>query len=290
MNVFEMLITTPLGYILSTIYNFVQSYGWAVVIFTIITKLILIPLTVKQQKSMSKMQRVKPLMDYIQEKYKDDPTRLNQETMKIYKEFGVSPTGGCLPLLIQFPIIIGLYQVIQRPLSFIYHLSAEEVSKIMNMYGANVKNAAQQIAVCRELDPAAVFEKLNITVEKINFNFLGLDLSYNPSLSYLNWYWIIPILAAATAYLSSYIMRKIQGTPQQQEGTMKTMNMLMPLMSAYFCFILPAGVGVYWIVGNIVQIVQSVLLDVYYKSKNQEDEIDVDEYFKKDRSNRKKHK
>lgn len=290
MNVFEMLITTPLGYILSTIYNFVQNYGWAVIIFTLITKLIILPLSLKQQKSMSKMQTVRPLLEHIQEKYKDDPQRLQQETMKIYKDNGVSPAGGCLPLLIQFPIIIGLYQVINRPLSFILHLPQDAVAKLMAMYGANVKNVSSQIAVCREMDPAAVLDQLGITVEKLNFNFFGLDLSYNPNFQYLNWFWLIPVLAAATAYLSSYVMRKIQGTPQQQEGSMKTMNIIMPLMSAYFCFILPAGVGLYWIASNVFQIIQSITLDKIYSKKNQEEIIDVDEYFKKDRGNRKKHK
>lgn len=289
MNVFEMLITTPLGYILSFIYDLVQNYGWAVIIFTLITKLIILPLSLKQQKSMSKMQTVRPLMEHIQTKYKDDPQRLQQETMKIYKEYGISPAGGCLPLLIQFPIIIGLYQVINRPLSFILHLPQDAVAKVMTMYGADVKNVSAQIGVCRDMDPAAVMQELGIAVEKLNFEFLGLDLSYNPNFGILNWFWVIPILSAATAYLSSYVMRKIQGTPQQ-EGSMKTMNLLMPLMSAYFCFILPAGVGLYWIASNVFQIVQSIVLDKIYSNKNQEDVIDVDEYFKKDRSNRKKHK
>ena len=289
MNVFEMLITTPLGYILSFIYDLVQNYGWAVIIFTVITKLIILPLTLKQQKSMSKMQQVRPLMDHIQAKYKDDPQRLQQETMKIYKEYGISPAGGCLPLLIQFPIIIGLYQVINRPLSFILHLPQDAVAKIMTMYGADAKNVSAQIAVCEKMDPAAVMQELGIAVDKLNFNFFGLNLSQIPNIQFLNWFWLIPILAAGTAYLSSYVMRKIQGTTQQQEGSMKVMNMMMPLMSAYFCFILPAGVGLYWISSNVIQIAQSIVLDKIYSKKNNEEDIDVDEYFKKDRSNRKKH-
>lgn len=290
MNVFEMLITTPLGYIISLIYDLVQNYGWAVIIFTIIIKLIIAPLSVKQHKSMSKMQKAKPLIEHIQKKYKDDPNRLNEETMKIYKDLGISPAGGCLPLLLQFPIIIGLYQVINKPLSFILHLPQETVSKLIEMYGEGTKNVASQIAVCRNLNPQEVMDKLGIAVEKLNFDFFGLDLSYNPTLSYLNWYWIIPVLAAATAYLSSYITQKIQGTAQAQQGSMKTMNIIMPLMSAYFCFILPAGVGIYWIMSNIMQIIQTVVLTKVYSAKDQEEEIDVDEYFKKERNNRKKHK
>ncbi len=289
MNVFEMLITTPLGYIISFIYDLVQNYGWAVIIFTIIIKLIIAPLSVKQHKSMAKMQKVRPLLEHLQAKYKDDPNRLNEETMKLYKDLGISPAGGCLPLLLQFPIIIGLYQVINKPLSFILHLPQETVTKLIEMYGDGTKNVASQIAVCRNMDPAEVMNKLGVAVDKLNFDFFGLDLSFNPNFAYLNWYWIIPILAAGTAYLSTYITQKIQGTPQTQQGSMKTMNIIMPLMSAYFCFVLPAGVGVYWIMSNIVQTIQTVILTKVYSAKDQE-EIDVDEYFKKNRSNRKKHK
>lgn len=289
MNVFEMLITTPLGYIISLIYDLVQNYGWAVIIFTVIIKLIIAPLSVKQHKSMAKMQTVKPLLEHLQAKYKDDPNRLNEETMKLYKDLGISPAGGCLPLLLQFPIIIGLYQVINKPLSFILHLPQETVTKLIEMYGDGTKNVASQIAVCRNMDPAEVMNKLGVAVDKLNFDFFGLDLSFNPNFAYLNWYWIIPILAAGTAYLSSYITQKIQGTPNAQQGSMKTMNIIMPLMSAYFCFVLPAGVGVYWIMSNIVQTIQTVILTKVYSAKDQE-EIDVDEYFKKNRNNRKKHK
>ena len=243
MNVFELLITTPLGYVISTIYQFLPNYGWTIILFTFIIKLIMSPLAIKQQKSMTKMQRVKPLLEHIQAKYKDDPNRLNQETMKLYKEQGINPAGGCLPLLIQFPILIGLYQVINRPLSFILHLPADIVEKLTQMFASgNANNVAAQIEVCSKLDPALVQQELGITVEKLNFWFFGLDLSQQPQLMYLNWLWLIPILSAATAYFSSYITQKLQGMPQQ-EGTMKTMTLLMPLMSAYFCFILPAGVG-----------------------------------------------
>lgn len=290
MNVFEMLITTPLGYIISFIYDLVQNYGWAVIIFTIIIKLIIAPLSVKQHKSMAKMQKVRPLLEHLQAKYKDDPNRLNEETMKLYKDLGISPAGGCLPLLLQFPIIIGLYQVINKPLSFILHLPQETVTKLIEMYGDGTKNVASQIAVCRNMDPSEVLNKLGVAVDKLNFDFFGLDLSFNPNFAYFNWYWIIPILAAGTAYLSTYITQKIQGTPNAQQGSMKTMNIIMPLMSAYFCFVLPAGVGVYWIMSNIVQTIQTVILTKVYSAKDQEEEIDVDEYFKKNRSNRKKHK
>ena len=116
LSLFELCITRPLGYIISLIYNFVQNYGLAIILFTIIVKLILLPLQIKSQKAMKKQQKIQPIIAELQKKYANDQQRLQQEMMKVYKENNVSMTGGCLPLLIQMPILIGLYRVIQSPL------------------------------------------------------------------------------------------------------------------------------------------------------------------------------
>ena len=105
---FEFCITRPLGFIIQHIYNLVQNYGWSIILFTVVIKLILLPLQVKSQKSMKKQQKIQPLMAELQKKYANDKEKLQTETMKLYKENNVSMTGGCLPLLIQFPILIGL--------------------------------------------------------------------------------------------------------------------------------------------------------------------------------------
>ena len=114
MGAFSLLITTPLGYIISFIYDLVQNYGFAIIIFTLIVKIIMLPLVIKQQKSTVQMQKIQPEMQALQKKYANDQQRLGQETMKLYKKYNISPAGGCLPLLIQLPIIFGLYQVITR--------------------------------------------------------------------------------------------------------------------------------------------------------------------------------
>ena len=116
---FEYLITRPLGWIIEQIYNLVSNYGLSIIIFTVVIKLILLPLNVRSQKAMRKQQKVQPILAQLQEKYKNDQEKLQREMMKLYKENNISMTGGCLPMLIQFPILIGLYQVIQKPLSYL---------------------------------------------------------------------------------------------------------------------------------------------------------------------------
>ena len=113
---FEFLIYRPLGWIIKLIFDLVSNYGWAIIIFTIIVKLILLPLNIKSQKAMKKQQKIQPIIVELQKKYANDQQKLQQEMMKIYKENNISMFGGCLPLLIQFPILIGLYRVILSPI------------------------------------------------------------------------------------------------------------------------------------------------------------------------------
>lgn len=271
MNVFSLLITTPLGYILSAIYSLVQNYGMAILIFTVVVKLILMPLLAKQQKSMQQMQKVQPLLEKAQKKYANDKQKLQQETLKIYQENNVSPAGGCLPLLIQFPIIIGLYQVITKPLQYILHLDVETIEKIAKVLSLDVAKTSQiTIANAISENAALIQEKVGVAVEAINFDFFGLNLSLTPDLKFISWLWVIPILSAITSYLVSIISRQLSGNSAANEQ-MKTMNIIMPLMSGYFCFIMPAGVGVYWVASNIMQVIQQTLLTMYYKRKDEKE-------------------
>ncbi|MBQ2898042.1 MAG: YidC/Oxa1 family membrane protein insertase [Clostridia bacterium] len=270
MNVFSLLITTPLGYILSTIYSLVQNYGVAILIFTVVVKLILMPLLAKQQKSMQQMQKLQPQLEKIQKKYANDKNKLQQETMKIYQDNKVNPAGGCLPLLIQFPIIIGLYQVITKPLQYILHLDVnviEQIAKVLNFEYPRTSQIVIANAISEK--SALIQEKLGYAVEAINFDFFGLDLSAAPDLKFISWLWIIPILSAVTSYISSIITRQLSGNTTAANEQMKTMNIVMPLMSGYFCFIMPAGVGVYWIASNVVQVIQQAILTWYYKRKDE---------------------
>ena len=281
-------ISRPFGILLLWLNNFFGSYGWALIFFTVIVKLILLPLSIKQQKSMQQTQKIQPELAAIQSKYKNDKEKLNEETMKLYKKHNVNPAGGCLPMLIQFPIIIGLYQVVIRPLTYMFNISAEKIAELTTLVngaivsggGAEIAAARQsEILVAQHLTPEILSTAGLENISLINFDFLGLNLGSTPDMQWLNALWIIPILAALTTYLSSKVSMAMSGNTSQPENsaasTMKTMNMIFPLMTAWLAFTMPAGVGLYWIIGNIIQVVQQLALNWYFKSKAPEQQESV---------------
>lgn len=278
-SVFD-IINVPLGYLFKWIYFVVGNYGWTIILFTIITKLILFPLTLKQQKSMKKTQALQPKLAAIQQKYQYDKDKLNQETMKLYQESGVNPMGGCLPTLIQFPILIALYNIIRKPISYVMLLSKDTVMQVFERINGA---AADSFATINQIDLAnkmsGAFDKVSEFISQndlINFHFFGFDLSVTPSISYISEhmiYALIPVVAGVTTYLVSHLSSKMSGTANQGDNpaasSMKTMNIMFPLMTAWFAITLPAGLGLYWTVSNLFQIAQMYLLNQYMK-------VDVD--------------
>ena len=250
------------GSLLRILYEFFGSYGWALIAFTFIVNIILLPLTYKQQKSTAGLQKIQPQLAEIQKKYKDNKEKLGQEQMKLYQDNGINPIGGCLPLLIQLPIIFVLFMVIREPLKYMFGLSVEQISALSDLIGnIDVRAGFEQIEIARNLT-VQIIEKAGLTgiLPIIDFNFLGLDLAATPSWSTFNLLWVIPILSALTSWLLNKIMQA--QTPQPTAGadggsaaqSMQTMNKIMPLMSAYFTFLFPAGMGLYWIIGNVARI------------------------------------
>ncbi|GHV44538.1 hypothetical protein FACS189492_1050 [Clostridia bacterium] len=270
-------ISRPFGLLLYWLNHLFGNYGVALIFFTLIVRLILLPLSVKQQKTMKKTQSVQPELERIKEKYKNDKEKLNEETMKAYKKYGVNPMGGCLPLLIQFPIIIGLYQAVIKPLTYMFGLSDESIGLLLDKVNEVVaagggklieKIGNFQITVAQKLTPEILGSVDMGHIGIINFNFLGLNLGDTPSWQYLNWLWVIPVLAALTTFLSTKTVpganNSAVGGENSAASTMKTMNMVFPFMTAWFAFSMPAGVGFYWILGNIIQILQQLLLNKYF--------------------------
>ena len=301
------IIKVPIGYLLDWIYGFVNNYGVALILFTLAVKLILLPLTLKQQKSMTKMQKLQPKLQALQEKYKNDQQMLNQETMKLYKEYGASPMGGCLPLLIQLPILISLYRVIYEPLKYMCHFGADKIASLAEKADITLKgNMMAQINIAQKLD-------------LINFKFLGLNLADKPELSLAAWATLlIPVLAAVTTYLSSKITqwmnkkgedkkkeeqkpqrvlstepkKNAQGNAPSAESMTKSMGVVMPLFTLWITYTLPMAMGLYWIASNVFSIAQTVLLNSFY-AKKLETEIsahDTEKKEKKDAYSRNKKK
>lgn len=303
-------IANILGILMKYIYLSVafQNYGVAIIIFTIITRLILLPLNIKQTKSMAKMQRIQPELKELQTRYKNDKERLNQATMELYKKHQVNPAGGCLPLLVQMPLLFSLYYVIRQPLKFMFKFAPEKIEVIGNYIKEIDPDFAQTekmfsgekfIGMNAELPIMKYFDllgdkmtgalaeltaKTGILLEPghiLNMNFLGMKLGYVPKDPFTNLpaiqanpeiylpLLIIPVLAAGTTYLSS---KMSQATSSSQSGGMgKNMMYLFPAMTLLFTFSLPAGLGLYWITGNLIQMIQQKFMNHHVHKK--EDEI-----------------
>ena len=294
-NIFQWIMTVfglPLGYIMWAMYQIVHNYGVAIILFTIVTKLLLIPLAIKQQKSTIKLQIIQPKMQEIQAKYKNNPQKMNEEIQALYERENYSMTAGCLPMLIQFPIIFGLLDVVYRPLTHLLHISStamEQAKQIaVGIIGTNATSGyAPEIAVFNSIkaDPAAYAALGTDVLDKIlafDMHFLGLDLSTFPNQvitlglsgealkSMLNPIILIPILSGATALIMSLVTMRNAAGPSN--SSMGAMMLMMPLMSVYIAFIMPAALGVYWIAQSAFSIIQEAVLGKFYTKRIQAEE------------------
>ena len=304
---FEFCITRPMGWIIEQIYHLVSNYGLSIIIFTVLFKLVLLPLNIKSQKAMKKQQKIQPLLAEVQKKYANDKEKLQQETMKLYKENGVSMTGGCLPMLIQLPILFGLYRVIYAPLKYLLGVdvtSADAISRVGELKdaiiaaGENIGNLASTandlILKNSQIQVSQWAQKLNGASDPwaINFNFCGLDLSNVPTkaIGYItsgNLDWsiilllLIPILAVIAAVVTNKITMAQSGQNNSENETAnqmsKSMSLMMPVMTGFFTLTLPAGLGIYWIISSVMQILQQLLLNYYLDKKGDEIVVKVPE-------------
>lgn len=261
-----------LGPVLKFIYQFVDNYGLAIILFSILMKLLILPLNIKQQKSMEEMRKIQPELAKLNKKYQNDKEKLQKETMKLYEQHNVNPAAGCLPVLIQFPIIFALYRVINRPMSYIMGLSVETIRKIVEVMQWDIDVSTNNLLMMNEIKIAhnmtpEVIAKLGDLVpgglKSIDFTFMGLNLAQTPQFNQFDVLWIIPILAVLTTFLTSKVSMMTQpsatgGAEDTAASMNKGMMLMMPLMTGYFCFMMPSGVGLYWIVNNILAILQQL--------------------------------
>jgi len=281
-----------LGGLLLFLYNNLWfSYGLAIILLTIIIKSVLLPLSIKSFKSMAKMHEVQPVLNEIQRKYKNDKEALNREMMKVYKEKKINPFGGCLPMLLQIPILYGLFLVISQPLTFMYNYP--EISKTqifakyvsVNSYYKEVEflvKAQDNKKILEDVEKE-IKEKNKITkdyanLKNMNLIFLGINLGDIPKIippkdnttKYII-LWIIPILAGVSTYYSSKFSQMPTQQIEQSEiqsSMQKQMMIMMPLMAAYFSFVVPVGLSLYWLISNIYQLIQQkYLINLYINKK-----------------------
>ncbi|NLD48321.1 MAG: YidC/Oxa1 family membrane protein insertase [Clostridiaceae bacterium] len=280
---FFKFIPEILGQLLLFIYDNIafHHYGLAIIIFTVIVKVALLPLTIKQQKSSAKMQELQPLMQEIQRKYKNDREKQSQEMMKLYQEHKYNPASGCLPLLFQMPILFSLFYVIKEPFTYMFNLSAEKLEALKKSAVVG-KGLYWQLEV--PSNKAQEILNLKFQMEEIigpvKFNLAKIP-SWNPSVlfgSEMSTYlplFLIPVLAIVTTYLSTKMMAaKVNKTSQKDENDtaaamQKNMMLMAPLMTGFISFQAPAALGLYWLVGNLFQIIQQLFLNKFIIKKKE---------------------
>lgn len=274
MNFIMELFGLPLGWIMWAMYALIPNYAVALVLFTVVTKAMLIPLSIKQQKGTVKMQIMQPKIQELQTKYKSNPTKMQEELQALYKRENYSMTAGCMPMFIQFPILFGLIDVIYKPLTHIVRVPAEvvtQISEICAKVGITFGTYAPQIDMLKAVQQnpsafSAIGSDMINRITSLDLVCFGLDMSLVPSFGF-NLLMLIPILSGATAFFMSYISMKQNPQSSQMGGSMKTMMYMMPLMSVWFTTMVPIGVGMYWIMSNVVGCVQTVVLNKFWNPK-----------------------
>ena len=311
-------ICIPFAWLVRLFYNLTSSYGMAIILFTLVVKLILLPFQMKSKRSMIRMNRLSGKMQEIQKKYANNQAKMNEEIQKLYEEEGVSPMSGCLWSFLPLPILLALYSIMRQPITHFMLLSESVVQDLV----AKVTTAGVDMSsIVQMKDGAAVvsngvtqlqpYGQINLVKAiteyapdaasgidgwiNLDYNFLGLDLSATPSTAFSNFSltWpiigliLIPILAGGFQLLMTRITMKQQ--PQQEgpgAGSTKMMMYMMPLMSVYIAFIMPAALGIYWIAQSVFSAVQAFVLGKFYTKKMEAEENARYEAIQADRQKR----
>ena len=277
-DIFGIIIVRPLGMLLNVIYGSVQSYGLAIILFALLVKLVILPISYHGKKNMLRMSALQGQMQQIQKKYANNKMKMNEEISKLYEKEGVSPMSGCLPTFIPLLVMMGLYYAVVKPMNFMMGLSGglptdtgQDINLLAQQVGIEITDqnsytiqtqiaqACNQFFHNGQLDPeiAGLSDTIASLLQPMNFDFFGIDLSVTPSLG-LNLLVLIPLLSGFSAFMSSWILQRMQ--KNQLQGSMKVMIYLMPLMSIYFAFQFPAAIGIYWIFNNIFTCVQEIIM------------------------------
>ncbi len=279
-------LAVPFGWVLSAFYGLTDNYILSILLLTVLVRLFLLPASISQQKNSAKQVRLNTKVNKIKQKYAGNQQKIQEETQALYQREGFGAANmGCMPLAIQMIVMIGLYGVIYTPITKVLNFSTATVEKLRDfmgivvetgknnntsrMYELNILNKFSEFkdSLGEILSETEIAELANL---KENFTFLGIDLTQTPNPKEFNALWLIPILAGLSALASSiymYIRQRKQNPEMAKNPTMGCMTFMSPAMSLWFTFMFPAGVGVYWIISNIISFVQQVVLTNLYSPK-----------------------
>lgn len=303
MSTIGYYICVPFAWLVRLFYNLTGSYGVALILFTLVIKLIMLPFQMKSKKSMMRMSRVSGQMQDIQKRYANNQVKLQEEMQKIYEEEGVNPMSGCLWGFLPLPILMALYSIIRQPITHFMMLSKDvlqsvvqtvadagvDLTNIVMMDKATgapaLKDGLYQMASYGQINLVKTVQEMGLSTPEgwfdMNYNFLGLDLTATPweYVKNFTFTWavigviLIPILAGLSQFVFSKLTMKTQPQADAAGGaSMKSMMYMMPLMSVYIAFIMPAALGVYWIAQSVFSLIQEAILNKTFSAKLSEEE------------------
>ncbi len=275
------------GIVLNWLYNLLgQSYGWAIIGFTLLVRIIILPITFKQQQSVKKTAKIQNEMKSIQFKYKNNPEQMNKEVMELYKKEKISPFSGCLSAILQIIIIISVFTLVSKPLSHMVKIDKQYPEEnLINKYKDEIANENGKNSNYYEIE--IIQKKANQDDRvKINMDFLGLDLSKVPSSNMKDpTVYIIPALYIVSSFLSMRVAtdnkkkpnknaigdgtEKTSDAPDMTQEMSKNMSFIMPIMTASIAFIAPLGLALYWFISNVLMILEKIIINKYVDSKGE---------------------
>ena len=295
------------GYVLNFIYEIVKNYGLAIIIFSILVKVLMIPMSIKQQKTMKKSQKIQGKMKEIQFKYKNNPEMLNKATQELYKSENMSPFSGCLSAIVQIILLFAVFYLVRSPLTYMKKVDSsvtDKYTKIIKENDLSTNSAYPEIEIIRELGNIRELKNKNVEEnaeesseqqEKtdlaeindeelnsldINMNFLGLNLAQIPTRSGDWKAFIIPVLYVLVSVIS---LRITNPTPKKKEGEEKNsedefdpmaqmnknMNLMFPVMYLAVALIAPLGLALYWLMNSLLMIIERLALNKMLKDEEE---------------------
>lgn len=302
------LLSDLFGYLLNVLYNVFNNYGIAIILFSIILRIILVPITISQQKSMKKTSKIQKETQELQKKYKNNQEKLNQEIMELYKREKMNPFSGCLSAIIQIVIILSVFWLVSQPLTHMKHVQESDIYKeyTKKVEESSNKSSYKEIAIINaaetdyqeitnnlqkdEIEDKEQLENKRNELEnlRLNMSFLGLDLSKVPTQS-LNDYkvYIIPVLYVISSFISIKMTTNMQNNRdnnkeesgkredsnelEAMQSMNKSMTYMMPIMSVSIALIAPLGLALYWLVSNVLMIIERVIIQKIMNSKEEKE-------------------
>ena len=295
------LFANIFGYLLELLYTIVNNYGLAIIIFTVVIKVLLLPLSIKQQRTMKKSTEMQEKMKVIQFKYKNDPEKMNQAVMELYKTEKMNPFSGCLTAIVQMLLLISIFYLVRSPLTFMEKIPQENINTYIQQLKEGEKPVSEvypEIDIIREYEFLKEKNPEDNNIEKINvqMNLFGLDLSKIPQQNMSDYtVYIIPVLYILSSFISIRLTTAMQTKQQKDKSgetpiidgetgkelvpaekeeneldtvmqTNKMMSWMMPILSISIAFVAPLGLALYWLMNNILMIIERLVLDKVVKS------------------------